>query len=101
MLRCSADQGKKEKSQKKKRKKKRREEGGGRRRRRRRRCGCGHLYVEGWSYHLAVLYELWHYGAYNVNRDGKTHTSRGTRVGEDGSIHSNHTALHNINLSFQ
>ena len=53
-----------------------------------------YLYVEGGPDHLAVLYELWHNRAHNVDGDGKTHPGRCACVGEDRSVHSNDTPLH-------
>ena len=54
-----------------------------------------HLYIESRPYHLAVLYELWDYGAHNIDRDCKAHPSRCAGVGEDSSVHPYHTPLHN------
>ena len=52
-----------------------------------------HLDVEGRAHHLAILYELRNNRAHNVNGDGKTDSSRGACVSEDGSVDPNHPSL--------
>ena len=58
-----------------------------------------YLDVEGRAHHLAVLYELGNNRAHNVDGDGKSNSSRGAGVCEDGGVDPNHPALSRKPLS--